>query len=445
MKKILLFLILMSLFLVDVRAEETVGPDLVIDSVKINPFPVEPGKKFDVSLELRNTHTRKTIEDLRFNIQEAAPFSNVGELVKKIDSVKPNGKIVVDFTIQVSENAISGINELRMDYYNEDDQLRYTIDPINIDVRGTARDLSIISVKTLPEKIKPGDDVEVIVTLKNTVPVLMKNIDVNFDLGADDEVFTPIGSTTKRDVISLGKGASIDLIFNLAVDNAADPKVHKIPLTIDYEDEFGNEYSVDTLTGIKVETEPELRYSIDDSEVKTFGTSGKVIVKIVNSGLADIKFLTLELMESEDYKIISVPEVYLGNLESDDYETAEFTVFANTKEKEMPLKLRVSYRDAFNKIYHLEENLQLTLYSPTELKNLGINGEKGFASIIVYIVLIMFVYWFVVEWKINRNIPTALKLTLKRFLVLFKRFIKSIRLKTLKRAIVAIIRFIREP
>jgi len=445
MRKFILVLLVLSLTLVNVDAqEETLGPDLVIDSVDIEPFPVEPEDVFEIKFVVRNSNIKRTINGLEFGLQEFFPFSIEGEKVRRFTTLFPNEQISFSFFVKTANTAISGVNQIKLDF-QEGGGTKYISSPINIDVRGTARDPSIVSIRTDPEIIKPGDEIKMILTLKNTVPVLMKNIDINFDLSAEDSPFTPIRTTTKRSLTSLNKGSSKDLVFNLAVDADADPKVYKIPLKIDYEDEFGNEYSIDTLTGLKISTEPELQYSIEKSDVYRTGNAGEIGIKIVNIGLADIKLLSVELEASKDYDIISVPEVYIGNLESDDYETAEFKIYVNSRRKELPLRLNVRYKDSFNEEYEQSEVILLNLYSSSELSKFGIvKGGRGGNSI-VYIILMIFAYLFIVEWRKTKNIPLALKLTVKHFLVFIKKVIKMIRLKTITKVINEVVKFFKEP
>ncbi|MAF50944.1 MAG: hypothetical protein CMH64_02530 [Nanoarchaeota archaeon] len=445
MKKIFL-LLFVSLVLIGINVEgrQLLGPDLVIESLTINPFPVEPDSTFDVTMKLRNSDTRKIIRDLRFNVQESYPFSiESNDKIKRIEVLSPNEQVFLNFKIKTDVNAIRGENKLKIEF-QEGTGVKYISDPINVDVKGAAVDLSIASITTNPDVITPGSEVQIVLAIKNTVPVLMKNIDINFDLSATDSPFTPLKSTTKRSITSLNKGDSKGLEFELAVDADTEPKVYKIPLEIDYEDEFGNEYSIDTLTGLKISTDPLLQYSIDESEVYNAGNAGKVTIKIVNSGLADTKFLSLELEESNDYDIVSVPIVYVGNLESDDYETAEFDIYVKNSGKNVPLDFVVKYRDSFNEEYEVNEIINLPLYSQSQLSKFGIsNGKKG-GGFFYYVIIVIFIYLFVVEWKKTRNVPLALKLTVRHFLVFVRKVIKSIRLKTLKNAIVAIMKFIKE-
>lgn len=446
MKKVL-FLIFASLLLfnISINGAEMLGTELVIESLSIDPFPVEPDSTFDLTVKIRNSNTRRTMPDLRFNIQESYPFSiEEKDKIKRIQTLNPNEQTFVTFRVKTDVNAIKGENELKINF-QEGTGVTYVSNPIKVDVKGTAIDLSIVSITTNPSNIRPGDEVEATLTLKNTVPVLMKNIDINFDLSSSDNPFTPIRSTTKRSITSLNKGAEKKLTFNLAVDADAKPGVYKIPLKIDYEDEFGKEYGIDTLTGLKVSTIPVLQYTIDSSEIYSSGNNGKVAIKIVNSGLTDIKFLSVKLMEGEGYKIISVPEVYLGNLESDDYETAEYAIYVSSWKKELPLNLLVTYKDFFNEEYSVEKVVNLPLYSMFELSRYGLDKDGSKFAFIWYAAIIVFIYLFIKEWKKTRDVPIALKITVRHFLVFIKRAIKSLRIKNLKILIKNIVKFFSEP
>ena len=441
MRKILLIILVFSLLLTNTDAIQTLGPDLTIESVIMSPFPVTPGEEFDLLVELKNSNTRKTIKELEFSLDDGYPFKAVSNNVK-IASLEPNKKIVVTFRISTDKNAVNGVNTLRLVYEDSTD-IKYVSKELLIDVLSNTKDLSIISVRTLPREIVPGSEINAVVTLKNMVNVLMKEIEVDLDLSGDVP-FTPIGSTTKKTLNSLNSGEEHDFIFDISVDADAESKVHKIPLIIKYSDEFSKNYTIDTITGFKVATRPKLDYSIDSSEVYSSGKNGNVVIKVVNSGLADVKFLNVELLKTEDYEIISVPNVYLGNLESDDYETAEFKIYANSR-KEVPLKLKVNYKDAFNEDYETEEKLMLPLYSSSELIKYGLSGNGGVSTSISYLILVIFVYTFIVEWRKEKSIPKAFKNTVMSFLKFIKKIIKAIRIRTLTRILLRIILFFKEP
>ena len=114
---------------------------------------------------------------------------------------------------------------------------------------------------------------------------------------------------------------------------------------------------------------------------------------------AVLSFVYTTLLESDDYAIISSPKVYVGNIDSDDYETAEFTIYVTkVKEKEIDLPMLVEYKDDNNKGYSRRINLGLRLYSSTEAKKLGLVKSSKFvgisiAIVIVVIGLLAYYYW----------------------------------------------------
>jgi len=272
----------------------------------------------------------------------------------------------------------------------------------------------------------------------------MKNIDLKLDLSDASVPFIPLGSTTQKTLTALNKGSSSELLFEISVDPEAEPGVYKIPLTINYDDAFENSYTIDTLTGIKVSTLPEIQIGIEKNEVMQALSAGNVVVKLSNTGLADLKFLTLKLQPSEDYNIMSNPQVYIGNLESDDYETAEFKILAKSRE-ELNLKLLLTYRDAFNSEHESEEFVNVASYGGLSVMQLVLKQGGGLFKLVFYIALIAFIYIAFKEWRKTKHLPKALKIALVAVLIGIKRVVKAIRPRTLFRGIKAIFRFMREP
>ena len=74
--------------------------------------------------------------------------------------------------------------------------------------------------------------------------------------------------------------------------------------------------------------------------------------------------------------MISVPSDYLGNLESDDFETTEFEIKVSSSfsGKSLPLNVRVSYADSFNEVLEDTLTVDMKMYSADELAELGIKS-----------------------------------------------------------------------
>jgi len=68
-------------------------------------------------------------------------------------------------------------------------------------------------------------------------------------------------------------------------------------------------------------------------------------------------------MQQRIFEILSNPEVYIGKLDSDDYETADFNlVMGANAPSQVPLPLKVEYRDSNGRLYSKDAPLSLRLF-----------------------------------------------------------------------------------
>ena len=115
---------------------------------------------------------------------------------------------------------------------------------------------------------------------------------------------------------------------------------------------------------------------------------------IINKGVSDAKFLTITVLPSADYEVISPNDMYLGNLDSDDYETAQFKIKLNKiAGKSVNIPIRLEYADINNQRYVDDGQISLRVYSGSELKQIsGGNGYIGWIGLIILIVAGFFYY-----------------------------------------------------
>jgi len=104
--------------------------------------------------------------------------------------------------------------------------------------------------------------------------------------------------------------------------------------------------------------------------------------------VSDIKFLNSVLKESDDYAITSTKEIYVGNIDSDDYETADYDLYVTSK-KNVDLLLQYTFLDANNKEYVKNVKLKLNLYSASQAKKLGFMKSSSGSGIFVILIIII--------------------------------------------------------
>ena len=168
--------------------------------------------------------------------------------------------------------------------------------------------------------------------------------------------------TTEQKIKSIAAGSEASVIYKLIATPDAAAGVYKIPLKIKYYDEVGDFHNTSDIVGITVGAEPKLMVVLDSTELTKSNTKGKVVLKVINYGTTDVKFAMLKVLDGESFKKFTSGEHYIGNVDSDDYETVEFRVEANADSITIPVLLE--YMDANNVQYSETQDVEITLYTP---------------------------------------------------------------------------------
>ncbi len=362
------------------------------------PDPAEPGKYVDVRFKFDNNGS-KTAENVEAEILPQYPFSLDPGVsgIKSLGSIDASQKgdkgVIIKYRLRVDKDALEGENEIKL-RYRENKGVWITLPEFKINVQPFDAILLLDTVESNPKIIKPGEKATVDITFRNIAEILLKKIRVKVNFGTAP--LAPIGSTNEKAIEKIGKNEESKVSFDFIAEPDAQSGVYKLPVEFIYYDSLGNSYNRNSTIGLIVGSEPDLSVNIDSTTVYHSGKPGTIVIKIVNKDVNEIKFLNVKLAESQDYTIISPSDVYVGNIDSDDYETAEFTLFVkNKKEKEIMLPIHVEYKDANNAMYDDDIKLKLQLYGTSEAKQLGLvkgNGKVGFFVIILVVVAGLFIY-----------------------------------------------------
>jgi len=202
----------------------------------------------------------------------------------------------------------------------------------------------------------------------------------------------------------LSKKERKEVEFKLVADPDIEEGIHKIQMMAAYSDKLGNNYSQTSIISLIVGDEPELAVGVENSEIKEKGASGEVTIKFVNKGVSDIKFLYVKIEESDDYELLSSDDSYIGNIDSDDFETADFRLFVeSTDKKQVLLPIILEYKDTNNNDYKDSIELALNLYTAAEAKKLGLKNENGFVGILIVIIIVAIGLWYYRKQRKNKK------------------------------------------
>lgn len=362
------------------------------------PDPAEPGRYVDVRFKFENNGS-KTAEDVEAEILPEYPFSlDPGtSAIKSLGSINPRQKgdngVIIKFKLRVDKDALEGQSEIKLRYRVKGEGW-ITMPEFKINIQPYDAILVLDKVVSNPETIKPGEKATINIAFRNIAGILLKKIRVRIDLGGVP--LAPTGSTNEKVIDTIDKNEEANVRFDLIGEPDAQSGIYKVGVYLDYYDSLGNGYSRNSTIGLVIGSEPDLSVNIDSTTIYQAKKLGDVTIKIVNKDVNEIKFLNVNLAESNEYTLLSPNEVYVGNIDSDDYETAEFTMFVkNTKEKKVMLPITLEYKDANNVDYVENINLELPLYDTPEAKQFGLiqgNGTVGFIVIIIIVVAGFFIY-----------------------------------------------------
>ncbi|MBU3941696.1 MAG: hypothetical protein KKF74_02175 [Nanoarchaeota archaeon] len=393
--------------------------DIDVSLINQNPDPAEPGKYVEVKWKVENAGSSNT-ENVIFEVLPKFPFSlDPGEsATQKIGSIwgrqiGDNG-VIVTYRFKVDENAVEGQNEIEIRYSLDNGVSWQKPGKFYINIRTHDAILNIKKVSYSPDPMPPGKKAILSIELENMADSLLKDIKISLNLITvlqtatsityNELSFSTFGTTNQQVIKNIGAGKTKTVEFTLIPDPDAASDVYKIPITIEYSDELGTNYSKSEVISVIVGDEPILEPLIASTNIYKKGQVGEIDISFVNKGTTDVKLLDVELKESDYVKVISSANVYLGNIDSDDYEIAEFKVYVNDlDDSRVPLIINYNYLDPNNNRYEEQETLYIDVYSNKEAKKYGLDGSKSSLGGIFAIIIIVVIGYLGYRWWKKRK------------------------------------------
>ena len=403
MKKIILFFVLLIFVSTTYAAVNTQyfgkTPNIIVSLIKQDPDPVEPGKIVEVNFKIDNNGT--IAHNLVFEIIPEYPFSLLSEessskFIGTLGASQDERQsVVIKYKLKAAQDAIDGNHEIKIRYKSDNLESWVTLSKFKVKVQTHDAILAVEKFFTVPAVTAPGEKTKLRIELKNYATSPLKDIKISLNLDKSDEAipFAPISSTNEKVISYIEPQSSLAIDFELLVDSDAASKAYKIPLNIKYSDVLNKNYSKTNLITIVVGDTPDLGVTLERTEVYTSDSSGNVVLRLVNKGSPDIKFLNVKVLQSENVKVIGADEVYIGKLDSDDFSTAEFKLFVKGKDI-VKIPVLVTYKDANNNNYKENKEVDLKLYSNSDAKNFGVKKNNDFLWIVVILIIAVGAYYY---------------------------------------------------
>ncbi|MFP4424100.1 MAG: COG1361 S-layer family protein [Candidatus Woesearchaeota archaeon] len=387
MKRFLLILLLLPFAFAQVPDTAKINVDLLSQ----DPDPVGPGSIVDVRFQVNNIGT-ESIKGALLEVTPDFPFSKAGETQKTLGTINARQigeeSYVVFFKLHVSEEATSGIYDLDLRISLDGGNTYKYLNPYNIRVETEDPILAIDSVKSEPELVSPGKDVNVSIGLKNMAETFFRRISVK--MGLEDMPFSPIGSSNEKTIDILRGNAQRSVDFMMSADADADSGIYKIPTTITFTDDSGEIRTSQQIISIKVGKEPELMVQLDNNEPFIIGSTNELEIRFINKDTEDVRFLTAKLRDSDEYEILSSKSEYVGNIDSDDYETAEYDIRCiKCDDGESTFTVDVEYADENNNQYSETYTVTNKVFTQQEAVEQGLVQKNNTLGVLIVIAIVV--------------------------------------------------------
>ena len=381
--------------------------ELNVQLIKTEPVPLQTGEYADVWLKVRN-NGEQAAQNASLELITDFPFSADPdeELMKNLGKVYPGQEYYVHYQVRVSENAVQGSNDLKFKVHTSED-FSYT-EEVQVQIRTDDAALLVQKVETDPSPLAPSKTGKVTVTVKNLADSYLKNIEVSLGLDSSsqsDEIpLVPVESTTRKRIQKLEAGKTGNVTYKIKADSDADSKAYKVPIDLNYENDAGTSFSQQEYTGIVIGGIPELEMNLVDNQILKSGNSGELTVSIVNRGLSIAKFANLELLGSDSFKTVSSSKIYIGNMDSDEYESASFDIYVKEGTESVELPFEITYKDSEGEARTEKHTLKFDTYSQEEINEMQLVDQNNTLMLaVIVVVLLVAAYAGYKYWKSKKK------------------------------------------
>jgi len=236
-------------------------------------------------------------------------------------------------------------------------------------------------------EIEPGKTSVISISIKNDHGFDVEDVSIILDL-SEELPIAPYYTSAEVFIGKLDEGDEESVSFDIIASANAAVGLYKIPVLISYSDEENESYTKTDFISVLIKSVPKLDLSLDDPNY-VVGSKATLSVKLVNFGLSDIKFLKVKILNSQFYNVISPREIYVGDLDSDDFDNIDFDInFDYPLPTKVNLPINVEYYDSNNNYYNERIDLEIPIYSKEQAMDLGLMERPNFSWIVITIIVV---------------------------------------------------------
>lgn len=370
-----------------------------------NPDPVSPGNFVYLNVQMSNVGDQaikidqiKFNENSNFKIAQGESLTQEVGLLSSFSSSSEDSLVVTKYKILVSDKAPLGLNTVNFDIITPNGVFNYEFQVLVQDNN------PIVHVENIEvEQASPGDTTQLKVTLSNVNSINLKNVKTAIDFSnanIDTSAITIAKGSNEKIISTLNANEQSTLTFDIAINPGTTSQTYLIPIKITYEDTLENAYENTVYGSVKVYSKPQLSLNLDSQDIYTIG-KGKFTLAIANPGNSQIKGVQIQILDSPDYQIIEGENQYVGDLNPDDFQTLQGTIYIKNA-NEATLKVKVDYADSYDVANEEIIDIPLKIYNQEQLQTLGF-AQAGKSSTMLYIIILVITLGGIYFWRKRRK------------------------------------------
>jgi hypothetical protein len=370
----------------------------------VTPENLQPSDTSTVSIKLKNIGTRaayhvatEVLADDRSQVKVLGRAKKSIETTS-LNSLGRNREVTVQYDFYIDTNAKAAVYPipLRVIWSDEPEPEKSIIDEFNseelyfgIKVSGQAKEakVDIINVTTVPAVIEPGTKATLELKLKNIGELAIESLNVR--LLAEDS-FTPVGSNLEVYVNELNPDETVTARFNIAVEISTPSSYYKIPLILEYADEFRT-HEKNTSIGIEVKGEPRIfiQETVLEPSKLTTATDGLFMIRLINTGTESAEDTKIRISGADD--ILSEEHQFIGEIAPGKSQTAIFGVAVAEEAKigKHGIMMNISYKDKYGASYANSKIYEISIYPSRPF--IPMTYIYAFVAIVILSIVIYFV------------------------------------------------------
>jgi len=315
---------------------------LAVDYTSVNvrtaftdPYPVEPGKNLELSIEISNTGNEE-LDNIVVELKPSFPFTLLENPKKEINVLQIGSSRIIEYEMFVDDSAVSTVYKIPLEITYDTSALKKEI---RINVQGRP-DFKLLEMSS--ETISSGDQANVLARISNVGTGKAKRTTATFT--SESTYIKPIFSGGYIYIGDFNSGNTKDIEFRILASSDAEYGVYTGTIELDYQDESGNTSTTSFDVGILISGEP--KFQIIKTELDM--VNKEFSVELVNIGTAEAKAIKTNLMING--QVFDVD--YVTSVKIDKRTTLKFNI-----PRSETGELKLSYEGPDNKQYTQTEIL----------------------------------------------------------------------------------------